>query len=295
MRGVWLVEFSDIAAWWAGWSFGLASAGCRYDACMKLDGYRPSVPGLFVTGTDTDVGKTVVSCAIALAMRHQRSGARVGVSKPFASGCRKERGGLVADDTQALAHFSDCRVPLDDITPVRFREPLAPAVAAQLHGQKIDWDHVARAMQRVDEACDVVIVEGVGGVMVPLDPEPPGVTILDLARAIGYPVVVVARSGLGTLNHTALSVAVLRGAGLRIAGIVMNDYMPDDALAMAEDPSRVDNRAWLSNLTGCPVLAVAPRVQGPAIDLGRGVLDASILESIAQVDWWSIAAPTRQA
>ena len=94
-------------------------------------------PGLFVTGTDTGVGKTVVAAAIAVALRRRR--ARVGVCKVAATGCRRERGRLVSDDAEYLAHWADSRHPLDVVCPQCFAEPLAPAVAAERAGTPLDW------------------------------------------------------------------------------------------------------------------------------------------------------------
>lgn len=246
-------------------------------------------PGLFITGTDTDVGKTVVSCGIAWALRQQRPGAKVGVCKPFATGCRRERGGLVAGDAEALAHFADCRLPLDIINPVRFRDPLAPAVAAEQAGVPTDWRAIAHALQRIDEASDAVVVEGVGGLMVPLDPADPSVTVLDLAEALGYPVVIVARAGLGTLNHTAMTVALLKSRRLRIAGIVMNGYDADEAAAMADDPSRGSNRVWVSKQAGVPVIAAPPFAPKGEVEPAEGKIAQVVLDNLGMTDWWGIA------
>lgn len=256
---------------------------------MSWNDLQLNKPGLFVTGTDTEVGKTVVSCSIAWALRHQRLGAAVGVCKPFASDCRKERGGLVADDAEALAHFSDCRLPLDVINPIRYRAPLAPAVAAEQAGEPTDWDAIAHALTRIDDASDVVVVEGVGGLMVPLDPAVPSRTVLDLAAHLDYPVLVVARSGLGTLNHTAMTVALLKIRGLRVAGVVMNGYNPDEAAAMADDPSRGSNRNWLRKLADVPVVAVAPQVNPKGVMPEQGVIDPAVLEAVGSTNWWQLA------
>jgi len=264
---------------------------------MPLSGFQsqtPGPPGLFITGTDTEVGKTTISCAVLAAMRRQNPDGRIGVFKPFASGCRKERGTLVADDAQALAHFADCRHPLDVVCPVRFKAPMSPAAAAQEVNQPIDWAEVHRAFAEVRHESDAIIIEGVGGVMVPLDPERPQLTVLDLAQAMRLPVLVVARSGLGTLNHTAMTTALLESRGLRIAGIVMNGYEPDDAVAMSDDPSRTSNRAWLEKLTGHRVVAVAPRADPDNVHPELGRIDLNILDSLARVNWWSALRPPAQ-
>ncbi|MGB0768417.1 MAG: dethiobiotin synthase, partial [Phycisphaeraceae bacterium] len=187
---------------------------------------RFQTPGLFVTGTDTGVGKTVVACSIARALGQQRPGARVSVCKPFATGCRKEREGLINEDAEALAHFSDCRLPLDVINPIRYREPLAPAVAAKRLGEPMPWDRLTDALPQIDGYGDALVVEGAGGVMVPLDPAEPTATWLE-TKCFGLPAVVVTRAGLGTLNHTAMTVKLLREAGATVAGVVVNGYEGD--------------------------------------------------------------------
>lgn len=231
----------------------------------------PTTPGLFITGTDTGVGKTVASCLIADQWRRAEVGAsprsRVGVFKPLATGCRKDREGLVSEDAEHLAHAADFDPdvgPLDLINPVRFRGPLAPAAAAELEHTPIDWPAIARALSRLDERCSRIVVEGVGGILVPLD-QPGGrgpiTTVLDLARAIGYPVVVVCRATLGTLNHTAMTCRILRDAGLPIAGLIVNGYDHD-----SPDLSMQTNRDWLRRQTGARILATLPgRIVGGEI------------------------------
>ncbi|RMD64937.1 MAG: dethiobiotin synthase, partial [Planctomycetota bacterium] len=220
-------------------------------------------PGLFVAGTDTEVGKTVAACLIADQLRRQArargAGERVGVLKPFASGCRLERERLVSPDAEALAHAADFDPnvgDLDVVCPVRVRPPLAPAVALERSGGELDVEAVARAMRRQDEACRWIVVEGIGGVLTPLARTRRGlVTALDCMEALDYPVVVVARAGLGTLNHTALTCQAIRQRGLRIAGVVVNGYEPDSS-----DPSMESNRRWLGIVAQAPVLAVLPLV-----------------------------------
>lgn len=244
-------------------------------------------PGLFVTGTDTGVGKTVVSCAIAAALRVQRPGAKIAVCKPFATGCRKERGGLVNDDAEALAHFADCRQALDVINPVRFREPVSPAAAAERLGKPIDWAMLESSVKQLDAYGDALVVEGAGGVMVPLDPARPKATWLETGL-FGLPAVVVARSGLGTLNHTAMTVRVLESAGIRVAGVVMNGYEPDEAAAMADDPSRPGNRQWIEKMTGAKVLALVPRLEADQVRPVSGRIAPAVLGAVAMVDWWRV-------
>lgn len=258
---------------------------------MALDAIQLEKPGLFITGTGTEVGKTAVTCGIAAVLRQQLPGRSIGVCKPFATGCRKERGELVAEDAEALAHFSDCRLPLDVICPVRFRKPMSPAAAAEAEHAEVEWDRLATSLLRIDRASDAVLIEGVGGLMVPLDPDQPRYTVRDLAAALGYPVIVVAPSGLGTLNHTAMTVALLQHAGLRVAGIVMNGYEPDEAKAMSDDPSRPSNRNWLSRLTGIEVIATVPRLPAKQMRPADAVLDPAAIEALGLVDWTRVLRP----
>ncbi len=242
-------------------------------------------PGLFITGTDTGIGKTVASCAMAASL-HQR-GHRVGVSKPIASGCRHDREGLVNEDAEALAHFARSPHPLDVINPVRYAMPVAPAVAAEHDDRPIDVQAIARSLQRLDHDSDVLIVEGVGGALVPLDATH---TVIDLARWVGYPVVIVARAVLGTLNHTAMTAAVLRHAGLTIAGIVINGYDAD--VAKHEDASVSTNRRWIQAMTQLPILATLPRGEPDTTAPERGQIAPPILEAAHMIDWFTIAGPS---
>ncbi len=245
--------------------------------------YQPRIPGLFITGTDTGVGKTLVTCAIASAIRRQEPGACLGVLKPFASGCRKDREGLVSEDAEALAHFADARQPLEIITPIRFAAPLAPAAAAREADEPIDWSALSRSLSRIDHECDAVLMEGVGGLMVPLDPTRPKYTVLNLIVELGYPVLIVTRAGLGTLNHTAMTAHLLKQAGCRIVGMVINGYVAD--AVQTDDPSIAGNRYWLEKMTGLTTLAVVPRVDPVGAQPQHGRIDPAILEAVEMTYW----------
>lgn len=242
---------------------------------------RLTKPGVFVTGTDTGVGKTVASCAIAWNLR--RAGLRVGVCKPMASGCRREREGLVSEDAEALAHFADSRQSLSIVNPVRFVMPASPAVAAEESRQEVDYDAIARSLAVLDRESDGVVVEGVGGVMVPIDAKRPRVTVLDLIESLGYPVVIVCRATLGTLNHTAMTVQMLRSRGCVIAGLVINGYEAD--AAKASDATMQSNRVWLERMNDVKVLATLPRAEEGDVVPGKGRIPAAILEAAA-VSYW---------
>src|SRR5579864_6878468 len=159
--------------------------------------------GLFITGTDTGVGKTRVTAILAVALRQR--GLRVGVMKPVESGCLVENGQLLAQDSHFLRQISGCTAPPEIITPYMFREPLAPAIAAQHAGQEIDLDHIAYCYEMLAAEHDIVLVEGAGGLLVPLTRQQ---NFLDLAARLNLPILVIARNVLGTINHTALTVIV---------------------------------------------------------------------------------------
>jgi dethiobiotin synthetase len=253
------------------------TAGTAGTAVIRINMIRPiSIPGIFVTATDTEVGKTVIAGAIA--EHFLRRGRRVAVCKPVATGCVGRREGLVSEDAEFLASCADARFPLDVICPVRYREPLAPAVAADRAREPLDWDAVGRSLGMMTAQSDVIVIEGVGGVMVPLDAKH---TVLDLAKWLGLPAVVVARPALGTINHTLLTVEALRRAGVTVAGVVINRY-PAEMASIAEETAP----RYIERFGKVPVLAIVPNE--PA--LKRPPLPPSITSPIEMVDWERIAA-----
>ena len=237
---------------------------------------KPSpIPGLLITGTDTGIGKTLIAGAIAAHLRKQ--GVRVGVLKPAASGCVSRREGLVSEDAEFLAHCADAPHPLDIIAPQRFAEPLAPAIAAGRLGVSLDWDAVQRSMNIIARDSDILIVEGVGGIMVPMDARH---TMLDVAQWLKFPAVVVARPNLGTINHTLLTVNALRDAGVKVAGVVVNRY-PAEMPGVAEETNPRAIERWGQ----APVLCIVPDVK-ETIGLR---MPQDVAAAVATVDWAGLA------
>ncbi|MFH5805921.1 dethiobiotin synthase [Alienimonas sp. DA493] len=209
-------------------------------------------PGLFVTGTDTDVGKTYVAARLAERLRGE--GRTVGVYKPACSGAEVFHGEPVWGDVEALRSAVERPVAEDDlICPQRFVAPLAPPIAAAREGRTVDAELLTTAARRWADRCDVLIAEGAGGLLCPLAlPEDgPAVTVLDVAAALGYPLLIVARAGLGTVNHTLLTLAVAQARGLPVAGVVLNEID-------AREREVATNAAMIERCGGVPVLGVIP-------------------------------------
>ena len=194
-----------------------------------------TIPGLFVVGTDTGVGKTFVASAVARAWT--LAGRRVGVLKPVASGAGPREGRLVSDDAESLIRAVGGGIPHDRVAPIVFEEPLAPPVAARRRGESLAMGEVWRAARESlawwEVRADRMVVEGVGGLLCPLAE---GATIADLAVLLDYPLLIVAHRGLGTLNHTLLTVEAARSRSIRIAGVVLNGARPSaDPIAEASN------------------------------------------------------------
>ncbi len=150
-------------------------------------------------------------------------GHEIAVFKPFESGCEEREGRLVAADAEALARAAGCDLPHDLLCPVRLRLPASPERAAEAEGRTLDFLPILGAWDRVRRTADQAIVEGAGGVLVPIAPS---LTMADLAAALGLPVLVVARDALGTVNHTLLTLEALRARGLDLRGVVFSSVEP---------------------------------------------------------------------
>jgi dethiobiotin synthetase len=178
--------------------------------------------GLFVTGTDTGAGKTLVACALLRAFA--RGGLRAVGMKPVAAGAVWQDGVLLNDDVAALARAGNVEAPRALTNPYCFAPPIAPHIAARLAGVEIELARIAEAFDALSARADCVIVEGAGGFVVPLGPE---LDSSGLARALGMPVVLVVGMRLGCLNHALLTREAIDRAGLPLAGWVANHIAAD--------------------------------------------------------------------
>lgn len=226
--------------------------------------------GFLVTGTDTGIGKTVVTGGIAAALGRRK--VDIGVMKPFATGALPIRGRLVSEDARFLQQAAGNEDPLDLINPICLKPPLAPSMAAKVAKKPIDLSLVWAAFRTLSRRHSMMIVEGVGGLLVPLLP---GFTVAHLAKRLGLPLLIVTRPGLGTINHTVLTVHAARSFGISVLGLVINH-----ATRTRRDLAERLNPAALEEETGVPVLADIPflgadparALRHPAFDRLAGAL-----------------------
>lgn len=228
--------------------------------------------GIFITGTDTGVGKTVFACGLAALLKE--AGYKVGVMKPAESGCDRGGGKLLPQDAVALKQASGCELPLETICPYQFHEPLAPSVAAEREEVRIDIDRLMGVYNEISSIHDITIVEGAGGLLVPLLPS---YTYADFVKVLKLPLIVIAANKLGMINHLLLTLEHAGCKGLRVLGYVLNQIEQEPSLAAQT------NREALASLTGVPSVAELPYMEGletgkalPA-DWFEGRLDLGLL------------------
>ena len=208
---------------------------------MAAERARPR--GIFVTGTGTEVGKTVVAAAIARTLAGD--GQRVAVFKPAVTGLDEG----VETDHELLRRASGSDQSDEEIAPYRYGPPASPHLAAAMAGEEIDPERLRHAAAVAAAGAETIVCEGVGGLLVPLSP---GYLVRDLAADLGHPLVVVAGPGLGTINHTLLTVEAARAAGLEIAAVVLNPW--------PQEPREIErsNLETIASLAEVPVLTLPP-------------------------------------
>jgi len=218
--------------------------------------HLPRARGVFVTGTDTGVGKTVVAAGLAAWCRAH--GVSVGVMKPVATGGRDIRQGtrrcLVSPDAMRLVAASGVEDPWSLINPVCSRQPLAPYTASLRTGHPLSWRKVRRAFETLSAQHAFLIVKGIGGLLVPLSRRR---TVVDLIRMLRLPVLVVSRLRLGTLNHTLLTVRQAQEEGLSVMGVVLNAVDPPSTTVRTRLAERT-NPTVLAACLSVPVLGCLP-------------------------------------
>jgi dethiobiotin synthetase len=204
--------------------------------------------GVFVTGTDTEVGKTVVAAAIARTLAGE--GRRVAVFKPAVTGLEEEG----EADHELLRRASGSPQSDAAIAPYRYGPPASPHLAAALAGETVDPEVLRETARAAGEGAEALVCEGVGGILVPLAP---GYLVRDLAVDLGLPLVVAARPGLGTINHTLLTLESVRTAGLDVLAVVLTPW--------PKKPTEVES----SNRETIEALGVVAVLTLPRLDLAR--------------------------
>lgn len=212
--------------------------------------------GFFVTGTDTGVGKTIIASALVAVLKSL--GLRTGVMKPLESGCAGSGKVLIPHDGIFLKQFANTEDPVSDISPSLFGSPLAPLAAAEIENKNVDLVDIRKAFSRMSRKYEALVIEGIGGLMVPLKKD---YYVLDLAADLGLPLVVTARPGLGTINHTLLTVNIALKKGLDVAGVIINyPYRPLNDLA------EKTNLTILPRILPVKVAGIFPYIENPDED-----------------------------
>jgi dethiobiotin synthetase len=242
---------------------GLSREQWQVSSLREESGQTKRASGIFVTGTGTEIGKTVVAAVLARSLADH--GVSVTVFKPALTGMDEfpdydEAAAKGADSIVGLPDHAILRVAAgssqtdDEIAPFRFDPPMSPHLAAGLAGVEIDPDKVMAAARAAADGVDAIVCEGAGGLLVPLAPS---WNMRSCAVELGYPLVVVAPPGLGTINHTLLTIESARSVGLKVAAVVLNPW-PENPT-----PIETDNRETIAALSGIEVLTL------PRLDLAH--------------------------
>lgn len=227
--------------------------------------------GWFITGTDTGVGKTTVAAALLWSL--SQSGQSCAGMKPVATGCRATPAGLRSDDAELLRSGSSVAVDPDDVNPYRFTAPVAPHLAAQATGTVIEFERIRTHFERLCRRVSYVVVEGIGGWLVPLGT---GTTLAQLARSLRLPVILVVGMRLGCLNHALLTAASVREHRLSLAAWVANQIDPGMDLFD-------DNVEALRQRINAPLLGVLPHLSsGGSPAVAAAQLRLSQLPGVAE-------------
>jgi dethiobiotin synthetase len=222
--------------------------------------------GFFVTGTDTGVGKTIITAALILALR--RLGFKTGGMKPIETGCLQEGKTLIPSDGMFIKTITRMEESFDYTSPCRFLNPLAPLAAAEREKIPIDLEKIRKAYTALSEHYDALIIEGIGGLLVPITGD---YFVSNLAREFGFPIIVVSKPGLGTINHTMLTVNYAVKEGLTVAGIIINyNHPPEGTLAEKTNPDII------KKISPVPLIGIFPHLE----NLERSTIEKAAVEKL---------------
>ncbi len=220
-------------------------------------------PAYFITGTDTEIGKTTLSSVIIRAL--VAKGFKTAAMKPVAAGAEVLDGVLHNGDVDALMKAANLALPMALVCPYLLRKPIAPNLSAKQDGRTIDISHIVDCYRKISQQADAVVVEGVGGFLVPFSQD---MSSADLAEQLGLPVIMVIGLKLGCINHALLTAEVVRARGLTLAGWIANGI--DPAMAFSDG-----NIATLENWLDAPRLGTLPYLQ--SFEKAKQYLDLSLL------------------
>jgi dethiobiotin synthetase len=209
--------------------------------------------GIFITGTDTGVGKTLIAAGLVAALKEQ--GIDVGVMKPLESGAPSFGSAPIPQDALYLKEIAGVHDDLDLINPYCFQSQLAPGVAAEKEGVEIDLNRIKAQYDELKGSHQFMVVEGAGGLLVPVAQ---GVLLPELIKLLDLPLLLVARSSLGTINHTLLSLYYCQQEGLKVIGVILSKSTPD------ADPSEASNAQIIAECSAVPLLGTFPYLRGYA-------------------------------
>jgi len=226
--------------------------------------------GFFITGTDTGVGKTVITAALIKAV--SLLGLKACGMKPIETGCKtavsRKKRTLIPSDGIFLKEIAGMDDSIDLVTPIRFESPLAPLPASEIEGTSVDFEKIQKSYTALSKNYDVIIVEGIGGLLVPIKRD---YSVLDLARDFGLPILIVSRPGLGTLNHTLLTVNYAIKEGVDAAGIIINYSQPPER-TLAERT----NLEIIKQISPIPLIGIFPYLK----DLKSSTIEKAAVKNL---------------
>ena len=229
--------------------------------------------GIFITGTDTGVGKTLVAAGLVAALKER--GIDVGVMKPLESGAPCFASAPIPQDALCLKEIAGTNDDLDQINPYCFQTPVAPGIAAEQAGIEIDLQRIKGIYEELKARHQCMVVEGAGGLLVPIAK---GVLLPALIKRLGLPIIVVARSCLGTINHTLLTLSYCQQQGLEVAGFIISKAIPD------AEPSEPTNPQTITHFSGVPFLGTLPYLRDHARITGNRAFLAQIFNEHIDIE-----------